>query len=79
MTSFSRFGVPLFNRRRGWQSCHQRGRAGNDALEGGIDDDVLTGDAGAEALDGGNGSDTASYTDSGVAVTAGLDAGTGLR
>ena len=52
---------------------------GNDALEGGIDDHVLTGGAGAETLDGGSGSDTASYTDSGVAVTVGLDAGTGLR
>jgi Ca2+-binding RTX toxin-like protein len=54
------------------------GRAGNDALHGGIDNDVLTGGAGADALDGGSGSDTASYTGSGVAVTVGLDAGTGL-
>ncbi|MBX9746406.1 MAG: hypothetical protein K2X34_05865, partial [Hyphomonadaceae bacterium] len=53
------------------------GGDGVDAVNGGGGDDTLTGGAGADALDGGAGVDTASYAQSGNAVTVDLAAGTG--
>lgn len=51
-----------------------QGRGGNDRLNGGDDGDTLLGGFGADMLDGGGGLDTASYRDSGGAVTASLAA-----
>ena len=50
---------------------------GDDTLIGGAGDDELVGGVGADALDGGAGVDTASYDDSGVAVTVDLSTGVG--
>ncbi len=47
----------------------------NDFLTGDAKDNILTGDEGADFLDGGDGSDTASYSNSGVAVVANILAG----
>ncbi|CDZ51646.1 beta strand repeat-containing protein [Neorhizobium galegae] len=52
------------------------GNTNNNIITGGIGNDTLLGGGGADHLVGGSGDDTASYTDSTVAVTFDLVAGT---